>query len=745
MGSREWSNLDVSAATKRFISETGFKRMTPVQAISIPLLLNHRDVAVEACTGSGKTLAFLIPVVEILLRCGSSVPGTFSVGSVVLAPTRELTGQIHEVLGTYLEAVARQDPANAGKIGRQLFVGGSDAKSAAGAIRRLETSSKLHVVVATPGRLLAIMELLGSDVFSLKPLEMLVIDEADRLLQLGFASQVDSILARIPKQRRTGLFSATLTSELQRLMKTGMRNPVHVCVRLKKADDAAAAAAGGEESAGSAAAKQTRHEVPSKLQNHFISLEAHRKIGFLKRFLEAPEVRRGKTIVFFVTCACVDHFHSMLRHLVDAEEGGKKGKKRPAPSKGGKSRIEKLHGQMDQTARQRAYDSFCQAKDDAGSVLLATDLAARGIDVQGVDWVVQYDAPLDPAAFVHRIGRTARAGQSGRSVVMLMPHEDSYPPFLQQRGITLEELPANLAALASASTAPASAEPAAAKPAGFVSGSDCPVLRRAKRLVETDRTVMLRANKAFVSVVRAYQEHQLPFLFPFKKLDIGSLATGFCVLRLPRMKEILGKKIPGFSQSPINPMSVPFTSKAQEKSRQEKLKKAEEEKAQQWEEEGKQWEQVEKTAEEEKAAEQKKQERESKKLAKEVKERTRTEKRKAGRKGRADEWKLLQAEESLAKKLRSGKISTSQFEQGIKKVTRKHGDDDESGAGDSDDASDESQPAGKKKGRNVDGKKGVKDGGKDATASARRARLLAGGKQKRRGKATGKRKSGKKR
>mmetsp|Transcript_37418 Transcript_37418/g.81476 ORF Transcript_37418/g.81476 Transcript_37418/m.81476 type:complete len:434 (-) Transcript_37418:79-1380(-) len=406
-----------------------------------------------------------------------------------------------------------------------------------------------------------------------------------------------------------------------------------------------------------------------------------------------------------------------------AKKAAKKGKKKPAPSKAGKNRIEKLHGQMDQKARQRAYDSFCQAPADAGSVLLATDLAARGIDVQAVDWVVQYDAPLDPAAFVHRIGRTARAGQSGRSIIMLMPSEDSYPTYLQQRGITLEALPASLAALAEEPVAGLKGE-----------SSACAALKCGKRLLETDRTVMMKASKAFVSVVRAYQEHQLPFLFPFHKLDLGSLATGFCLLRMPRMKEILGKKITGFKQSPIDPASVPFRSKGQEKQRQEKLKKEAEEKARQWEEEGKIWTEAE--AKENEAKEKEAKKAAAEKAANKDKLRTRTQKRKATKKGKVDEWKLLQAEEGLAKKLKNGKISMAQFDKGMMKATRRHDDseDDAGDSDDSDDSSDESQAAGKK-----DAKTGADE--KVPSRSAKKIRILAGGKQKRRGKARGKRAS----
>merc|ERR1712217_449880 len=229
------------------------------------------------------------------------------------------------------------------------------------------------------------------------------------------------------------------------------------------------------------------------------------------------------------------------------------------------------------------------------------------------------------------IGRTARAGQSGRSVLMLLPHEDSYVPFLKKRGMAIEEMPALTASGGSAGTTDAD--------------SNAVALKRTRRLVETDRAVMLKANKAFVSFIRAYQEHQLPYIFPFKSLDLGALAMGFCVLRLPRVKEILGRKIKGFVNSEVHPNDVPFRDKKQEKLRQQKLEK--------------------KRAEEEAGAE---------------------EAEKAGRKGRAEEWSMLGREESLAKRFRSGKITAAQFQKGIAKAPNGKGKfDDESGSDESND------------------------------------------------------------
>lgn len=671
--SRDWSVLEVSEGTQRFIAQMGFKRMTPVQAITIPLLLKQRDIAVEACTGSGKTLAFLIPTFEIMCRALSEGvsrrPGSLQlmVGAAIIAPTRELATQIYEVFGLYLKS-AKVELCE--RLSRQLCVGGSDAKGAAAALRRLAAQEAapvpLHLVAATPGRLRALLALEETPL-NMKSLELLVFDEADSLLKLGFAMDIQAILAAVPKQRRTGLFSATLTTELQRIMKTGMRNPVHVCVRLKRPGDA------GEE--GNQALKVRKkqpeaiadgsveeekkplvsHELPTKLSNYYLQLPATERFGFLRHFLQVPEVRNGKTIVFFLTCATVDYFHVLLRDLIDLRRASKKGNKKPDVI-----RIEKLHGQMDPTARSRAYEKFCKSPPEEGAVLLATDVAARGIDVEAVQWIVQVDPPTDPAAFVHRIGRTARAGQSGRAVVLLLPHEDGYLPFLEKRGIQLEELPDELRVDEETASS---------------------TLKRCKRVVETDRAVMLKSTKAFLSFVRAYQEHQLPFLFPFKDLDLGNLATGYALLRLPRIKEILGKQVKGFQQSQVDPASVPFKSKKQEKQRKEKLAKDLEER--------------EKNKEEEKKAQLLKQKQAAKDAAKAEKNRTRTQKRQAKRNEREETWESLAKEETLAKKLRKGKITASQFESRLKRINSKESGDEEEEADDVLEPSDEEEVSGK--------------------------------------------------
>lgn len=676
--------------------------MTPVQAITIPLLLNFRDVAVEACTGSGKSLAFLIPAVELLLR--SEFPGkfAFNVGCAIVSPTRELTLQIYEILGKFLDAICGEDEAAGAKLRRHLFVGGTDAKASVETIRNSEDGQKWQIIVGTPGRFNAIMKQAGTELLTLKTVEVLIFDEADRLLQSGFSSDLEAILSSAHKQRRTGLFSATLTSEMERLMKMGMRNPVHVCVRRKQqpvenqaaleggpASKALGNAATGSDGTlanvknkdgtlakfdeGGAVAKRAsmEYELPAKLKNYYVIVPAAQKLGYLVRFLQLPEVRSQKTIVFFLSCACVDYFHALLRELIDVRAAtaaasakeGKKIKNRGSKVPAGGGRIEKLHGQMEQVGRTKAYEKFSKSSPEDGCVLLATDLAARGVDVEAVNWVVQFDGPTDYSSFVHRIGRAARAGASGQALTMLMPSEDTFVDFLRQRNITVKEM----------------------QPLAEIDGHKHPVeetiINRAKKLVATDRNVLLKSSKALVSFVRAYQEHQLQYLFPFKKLDLGGVATGFCLLRFPRMKEILGKKIENWKQSDIDPSTVPFKIKAQEKVRQENLKKKKEE-----EEANK------KDPKLEAYLTMKEENKKVKDMARNDKKRTRGEKRKARKKGAWDEWYVLAAEETLAKKMRSGKITATQFKQGVAQaIAKENGKEDRkdlSGESESDEAAD---------------------------------------------------------
>ena len=492
-----------------------FTHPTPVQEATIPLLMSYKDVSVDACTGSGKTLSFVIPIVEKLLgllgvRGGSSSSGAVDghtkvsakkctvkkhhVVALVLSPTRELAGQIYRVLETFARGAAAAAAAHQGddQHGARLFtsallVGGKDSERDVELIK----TRGCHVIVGTPGRVDDIFTRLGgsAQVLDLKSsFEVLILDEADRLLDMGFQRQVDRIMKRVPRQRRTGLFSATQTDAVKSLARAGLRNPVRVQVSVEEKKN-----------------KEERNGtiLPTTLQVRYKIVEQREKVGALVRFLlERQEEKsinnNNKGIVYFLTCACVDYFAVALEALKAAF--------------GITVPLYVLHGKMKQRARETALAAFAESTE---GVLLATDVAARGLDIPDVEWVLQYDAPQDPNAFVHRCGRTARMGRRGRAMVFLAPEVESYVNFLRLRSVPMceEDHPLD--------------QP-----------TDDKALATLRRLSETDRLAMDHGIRAFVSFLRAYKEHQCTYIFQFSELEMGWLASSFGVLRLPKMKEI---------------------------------------------------------------------------------------------------------------------------------------------------------------------------------------------------------------
>ena len=233
------------------LAAQGFERATPVQAAAIGLLAGNKDVAVEACTGSGKTLAFVLPMVEILARASKEQSfRKHHVGAVVVSPTRELARQIFDVAAPFMATLPDMAPP-------MLLVGGTDVNEDV----RAFAAAGAAALIGTPGRLDDLM--LRSNAFDAKRCELLVLDEADRLLSMGFARAINAIIARLPKQRRTGLFSATQTDEVEELARAGLRNPVRVTVRDSAAQAAANAAKASGLPANSAAA---RGKLPAQLK-----------------------------------------------------------------------------------------------------------------------------------------------------------------------------------------------------------------------------------------------------------------------------------------------------------------------------------------------------------------------------------------------------------------------------------------------------------------------------------------------
>lgn len=665
----------LSPSILTFLSQPpyAFPSPTPVQSTTIPLFLTHHDVFVRAVTGSGKTLAFLIPVVEMILRRTSLLKKN-QIGGLILEPTRELARQTYSVCKDLCKSCGMSEPL--------LLVGGGggDRKKSANASTHLVASdlqqfAKLQsdIVIGTPGRVEDVFT--RYDNIDVSELEVLILDESDVLLDMGFEVTLTSILSRLPRMRRTGLFSATNTSGVKKLcVKSGMRNPVVVDVAVSAKQ--LKSSAKNESDQQLARKDQSQQATPSSLTNYYIISPLDEKLSRLLSFLRQHS--QEKVIIFFLTCACVEYYSAVLKEL-------------NAPCKG--YQYEALHGKLVQKRREKAMERFrerkCGQTDDenddtvnAGGALLCTDVAARGLDISDVSWTIQFDAPVDPSAYVHRVGRSARAGRSGNSLVFLTRKEEAYVDFLRLKKVPVKELSddevckppteedsdgdeeqkdanagdanekgpqVNNDSNASPTVVEKGIIKSAAGPDVFVPD----VLPSIRKLVLKDRDVLEKGTKAYTSYIRAYKEHQCGFIFRFASLDLGVLATSFSLLRLPKMPELRDKlgKIDFKPAGPeINIHAISFKDKTREAARQKRL-------AAELAAGGKNAKQI---KAEQRAAEriQKQKDRRAGEIAK-----GRNPNKKRGKQQRIfDEWDELAKEERLYKKLRSNKITKEEYD-----------------------------------------------------------------------------------
>jgi ATP-dependent RNA helicase DDX47/RRP3 len=331
----------------------GWKTATTIQEKVLPDALAGRDIIGLAETGSGKTGAFCIPMLQALL----DNPIRGAVFGVILAPTRELAFQIH----TVVEGLGHSMGATS-----ICIVGGVPMTQQSIALGR-----NPHIIVATPGRLLD--HLTNTKGFHLRKLKYLVLDEADRMLSLDFEQELNELLQVIPEDRRTLLFSATMTSKVQKLQRACLKDPVKVEV-------------------------STKFQTPSKLLQHYLFIPAKYKDCYLTYLIN--EYAGQSILVFGATCNNVQRLALMLRNLGF-----------PAIC---------LHGQMSQPKRLGALHKFTSG---ARSILICTDVAARGLDIPSVDLVINFDLPGHGKDYIHRVGRTARAGRSGRAIAMVTQYD----------------------------------------------------------------------------------------------------------------------------------------------------------------------------------------------------------------------------------------------------------------------------------------------------------------------------------
>jgi len=492
-----------------FLDSKNFHSMTPVQEATIPLFLQNKDVAVQAVTGSGKTLAFLLPTVERIYKRATPYSKQ-QLGALILSPTRELAQQTWSVCSEICESMNIAPPL--------LLVGGGSSNSNGVNHRPVTEDLKTFsreandIVIGTPGRVEDVLT--RYNVFDVSELDVLILDEADVLLfgRTIMDPTIATILRVLPKMRRTGIFSATTTFTSNKsikplLKRAGMRNPVLINVQVAaipqnlttstKADGSSQAVVNRSKKSESSSSTYT----PTTLTNYYLVTKLEDKISRLVEFLR--QHRHEKTIVFFLTCACVDFYGSALQHLLDTTKKNAQAKKDTSCQSDDQNglTIEILHGKLVQKRREKSMQRFRES--NTGGALFATDVAARGLDVTDIDWVVQVDAPQDPSQFVHRVGRSARAGRQGSSLLFLTEKEESYIDLLSNRQIPLQEIPETETCC------------------NVVENADCEnessaipnILPQIRELVLKDREYLEKGTKAFTSFIRGYKEHVCGFIF----------------------------------------------------------------------------------------------------------------------------------------------------------------------------------------------------------------------------------------
>ena len=354
MSETAFSHLSLAEPLARAVAEMGYESMTPIQAQAIPVVLQGRDVMGAAQTGTGKTAAFSLPLLQRLLKHenASTSPARHPVRALVLLPTRELADQVAQQVKLYSKFT---------NLRSAVVFGGMDMKPQTAELKR-----GVEVLVATPGRLLDHIEAKNT---VLNQVEYVVLDEADRMLDIGFLPDLQRILSYLPKQRTTLLFSATFSPEIKRLANSYLQDPVTIEVSRPNA-------------------------TASTVEQHFYSVPDEEKRHAIKQIVR----QRGITQAFVFV-------NSKLGCARLARTLEREGMKTTA-----------LHGDKSQDERLKALDAFKKGEVD---LLVATDVAARGLDIKDVPAVFNFDVPFNPEDYIHRIGRTGRAGASGLAVTLV--------------------------------------------------------------------------------------------------------------------------------------------------------------------------------------------------------------------------------------------------------------------------------------------------------------------------------------
>jgi ATP-dependent RNA helicase DeaD len=356
-----FDELPLNPEIMKGIRKMGFQKMTPIQIMAVPLLLEGRDIIGQAQTGTGKTAAFSIPMVANVESNDSSTQG------LVIAPTRELANQI----AAHIRGLAKYTD-----IRVMCFHGGGKIERQVGLLRY-----SAHIVVGTPGRLL---DLIRRRALNLGKVRIAVIDEADKMLEMGFMREMQDLLSQLPFVRQTSLWSATITEEILDLSTRYMRHPRKVMV--------------------------SKHEIAQEnIDQYMLNVSDETRITILYRILDKVEMDRG--LIFCNTRERVEEVADALR-----KEG---------------YLVEPLHGGFPQTQRDQAFTKLQKRQ---VRILVTTDVASRGLDIKGITHIINYEVPRDPEVYYHRVGRTARIGEYGKAISLIS--DTDMPYWLEIREMT---------------------------------------------------------------------------------------------------------------------------------------------------------------------------------------------------------------------------------------------------------------------------------------------------------------------
>ncbi|QSL64360.1 hypothetical protein MERGE_001660 [Pneumocystis wakefieldiae] len=432
-----FSDLSLSKPTEKALQNMGFSKMTEVQARVIPILMAGKDVLGAAKTGSGKTLAFLIPAIEILYSLKFKPRN--GTGIIIISPTRELALQIFGVTKELLEHHSQT-------FG--VVIGGANRRAEA---EKLEKG--VNLLIATPGRLLDHLQ--NTKGFVYRNLKALVIDEADRILEIGFEDEMRQIIKILPNENRQSmLFSATQTTKVEDLARISLRpGPLYINVDSDK-----------------------KNSTVDGLEQGYVVCDSDKRFLLLFTFLKRN--LNKKIIVFFSSCNSVK-YHSELLNYIDIP-------------------VLDLHGKQKQQKRTNTFFEFSNAKQ---GILICTDVAARGLDIPAVDWIVQYDPPDDPRDYIHRVGRTARGAEAkGKSLMFLVPSELGFLRYLKAAKVSLNEY--EFSKLAN-------------------------IQSQLEKLISKNYYLNKSAKDGYRSYLQAYASYTLKSIFDVNNLDLAKVAKSF--------------------------------------------------------------------------------------------------------------------------------------------------------------------------------------------------------------------------